>query len=107
MQAADIKPAQLAEETLMSERTIYRYQEIEREDYSADTVAVLCVGMHLDPLLSFALMQRAGIFLRDTPEDLILKAVLMGMYRMAVRQVRQYLCEINYPRVKNWPEDKA
>ena len=107
MRAADIKPTQLAEETLMSERTIYRYQEVEREDYSADAVAVLCVGMHLDPLLSFALMQRAGIFLRDTPEDLILKAVLMGMYRMTVRQVRQYLCEINYPRMKNWPEDKA
>lgn len=107
MRAANIKPVQLAEETLMSERTIYRYQEVEREDYSADIVAVLCVGMHLDPLLSFALMQRAGIFLRDTPEDLILKAVLMGMYRMTVRQVRQYLCEINYPRVKNWPEDKA
>lgn len=107
MRAADIKPTQLAEETLLSERTIYRYQEVEREDYSADAVAVLCVGMHLDPLLSFALMQRAGIFLRDTPEDLILKAVLMGMYRMTVRQVRQYLCEINYPRMKNWPEDKA
>ena len=29
------------------------------------------------------------------------------MYRMTVRQVRQYLCEINYPRMKNWPEDKA
>ena len=107
MRAADIKPTQLAEETLLSERTIYRYQEVEREDYSADAVAVLCVGMHLDPLLSFALMQRAGIFLRNTPEDLILKAVLMGMYRMTVRQVRQYLCEINYPRMKNWPEDKA
>ena len=107
MRAADIKPTQLAEETLLSERTIYRYQEVEREDYSADAVAVLCVGMHLDPLLSFALMHRAGIFLRDTPEDLILKAVLMGMYRMTVRQVRQYLCEINYPRMKNWPEDKA
>ena len=107
MRAADIKPTQLAEETLLSERTIYRYQEVEREDYSADSVAVLCVGMHLDPLLSFALMHRAGIFLRDTPEDLILKAVLMGMYRMTVRQVRQYLCEINYPRMKNWPEDKA
>ena len=100
MRAANIKPVQLAEETLMSERTIYRYQEVEREDYSADTVAVLCVGMHLDPMLSFALIQRAGIFLRDTPEDLILKAVLMGMYRMTVRQVRQYLCEINYPRIK-------
>ena len=107
MRAANIKPVQLAEGTLMSERTIYRYQEVEREDYSADTVAVLCVGMHLDPLLSFALMQRAGIFLRDTPEDLILKAVLMGMYRMTIRQVRQYLCEINYPRIRNWPEDRT
>ena len=26
---------------------------------------------------------------------------------MTVRQVRQYLCEINYTRMKNWPEDKA
>lgn len=88
----------------MSERTIYRYQEEERSDYSVDTVAVLCVGMHLDPLLSFALMERAGIFLRNTPEDLIIKAVLMGMYQQSVVQVQAYLSEIHYPRVGKWPK---
>lgn len=104
MNAVGIKPVVLAEETLMSERTIYRYQEEERSDYSVDTVAVLCVGMHLDPLLSFALMERAGIFLRNTPEDLIIKAVLMGMYQQSVVQVQAYLSEIHYPRVEKWPK---
>lgn len=104
MREMGIKPTELAEETLMAERTIYRYQEVERSDYNVDTVAVLCVGMHLDPLLSFALMERAGVFLRNTPEDLIVKAVLMGMYRMKVVQVQSYLSEIHYPRIEKWPK---
>ena len=104
MREMGIKPTELAEETLMAERTIYRYQEVKRSDYNVDTVAVLCVGMHLDPLLSFALMERAGIFLRNTPEDLIVKAVLMGMYRMKVVQVQSYLSEIHYPRIEKWPK---
>ncbi len=103
MDIGNIRVEQLAEETMMSERSITRYRNEERGDYSADAVAVLCVGMHLDPLFSFDLLQKAGILLRNTPEDLVLKAILMGMHTAPVAEVRKYLSAIQYPRLKSWP----
>ena len=95
---------QLAEETMLSERSITRYRTEERFDYSIDTVAVLCIGMRLDPLLSLDLIRKAGIMLRNTPEDLMINAVLMGMHRFSVLEVAKYLKMSQYPRIKNWPE---
>ena len=105
MDISEVTVEELAEETMMSERSITRYRTEEKQEYAVDTVAVLCVGLHLDPLLSFELMQRAGIFLRNTPEDLVIKAILMGMYMTSVAEISKYLREIKYPRIKNWPAD--
>lgn len=96
--------AKLAEETLLSERSITRYRTKEADDYSVDKVAVLCVGMHLDPLFSLDLMRKAGILLRNTPADLVINAVLMGMHQYSVQEVSRYLKDCGYPRIKNWPD---
>ena len=99
-----IKVEKLAEETLLSERSITRYRTKEADDYSVDKVAVLCVGMHLDPLFSLDLMRKAGILLRNTPADLVINAVLMGMHQYSVQEVSRYLKDCGYPRIKNWPD---
>ena len=104
MDLKDLTVEQLAEETMLSERSITRYRTEERFDYSIDTVAVLCIGMRLDPLLSLDLIRKAGIMLRNTPEDLMINAVLMGMHRFSVLEVAKYLKMSQYPRIKNWPE---
>ena len=62
--------------------------------------------MHLDPILSMELLDKAGITLKKTPEDLILKAVLMGVYTQSVAEVRKYLEEIQYARVGLWPKQE-
>jgi len=67
MDIGNIRLEQLAEETMMLERSTTRYCNEERSKYSADAVAILCVGMHLDPLFSFDLLQKAGILLKNTP----------------------------------------
>ena len=104
MDLNDLTVEQLAEETMLSERSITRYRTEERFDYSIDTVAVLCIGMRLDPLLSLDLIRKAGIMLRNTPEDLMIHAVLMGMHKFSVLEVAKYLKLSQYPRIKNWPE---
>ena len=106
MDAKGITVEKLAEETMLSERSITRYRNREQDSFSADTVAILCLGLGLDPILSFAMMEKAGIHLRDTPEDLTLKAVLMGLHTTPVMQVRAYLNEINYPRIRLWPQQQ-
>lgn len=103
MDCMEVTVGKLAEETMVSDRTIQRYRNEERKQYTADAVAVLCIGLHLDPLLSMALLERAGICWRNTPEDLILKVVLLGMYRMRVSEVRSYLKDLKYTRLDQWP----
>ena len=44
--------------------------------------------------------------MKKTPEDLILKAVLMGVYTQSVAEVRKYLEEIQYARVGLWPKQE-
>ncbi len=104
MDLKSITVEKLAEETMLSERSITRYRTEERYDYSADTVAILCIGLHLDPMLSMDLLRKAGILLRNTPEDLMVNAVLIGMHRFSVIDVAKYLKESRYPRIKSWPE---
>ena len=106
MDAMGITVGELSEATMISERSITRYRSEERVRYSADTIAVLCIGMHLDPILSMELLDKAGITLKKTPEDLILKAVLMGVYTQSVAEVRKYLEEIQYARVGLWPKQE-
>ena len=106
MDAMGITVGELSEATMISERSITRFRSEERVRYSADTIAVLCIGMHLDPIFSMELLDKAGITLKKTPEDLILKAVLMGVYTQSVAEVRKYLEEIQYARVGLWPKQE-
>lgn len=104
MKKFGIKRKDLVENSGYGESTVDRYCRKERDDYTADAVAVLCVALHFDPIYSFDLMQKAGIYLRNTPEDLMLKAVLMGLYNASVSDVRGYLASIGYKRVTEWPK---
>lgn len=102
MKKCKVTLARMSEETALSERSITRYRTEEKDDLTIDRVAKICICMHLEPEFSFDMLEKAGIHLRKTPEDLMIKAVLLGMYACSVNQVGKYLEACKYPRLKEW-----
>ena len=107
MKNSNVTLAKMSEETAISERNITRYRTEEKDDLTIDRVAKICICMHLEPELSFDMLEKAGIHVRKTPEDLMLKAVLLGMYACSVDQVGKYLEACGYPRIKEWKKATA
>lgn len=102
MKKNNVTLARMSEETAISERNITRYRTEEKDNLSIDRVAKICICLHLEPEFSFDMLEKAGIHLRKTPEDLMIKAVLLGMYACSVDQVGKYLETCRYPRIKEW-----
>ena len=97
---------ELAEETQIAPRTLYKYEEEELKRYSADIVVVLGIGMRLDPPLTRALLQRARILLGNSEADMMLDFAIQIGHTHPVMEVRNWLEASKYPRIKSWPEDK-
>ena len=91
MKKSNITLARMSEETAISERSITRYRTEEKDDLTIDRVTKICICLHLEPEFSFDMLEKAGIHLRKTPEDLMIKAVLLGLYACSVDQVSKYL----------------
>ena len=107
MKKSSVTLEKMSEETAISERNITRYRTEEKDGLTIDRVAKICICMHLEPELSFDMLEKAGIHVRKTPEDLMIKAVLLGMYACSVDQVGKYLEACGYPRIKEWKKATA
>ena len=107
MKKSNITLARMSEETAISERSITRYRTEEKDDLTIDRVTKICICLHLEPEFSFDMLEKAGIHLRKTPEDLMLKAVLLSLYACSVDQVGKYLEACGYPRIREWKKAMA
>ena len=105
-EAYGVTMEELAEETQIALKTLYRLQEKELTRYSADMIVVLGIGMHLDPPLTRALLTRARILPGNSEADMMLDFALQIGHTHSVMEVRNWLQASKYPRIKEWPEDK-
>lgn len=92
MKRVGITRDRLAEEAMMSGTMIKRMRTSER-DLTLDQVIAVCIGLHIPPEYSFDLIEKAGFRLRNTPEHLIYKSILVdhaGFQVGAFVQIEQH-----------------
>ena len=91
---------QLSEHTGISVRSINRLRNEERASYALEQVILICLALHLPPEFSLDMIEKAGLRLRNRPEDLIYGAVLRTMYREPLSAIQAALHECGGPELK-------
>lgn len=92
MKLSHVTIEDLAELSHVSESTIKRYRDTNREArYALEKVIALCIGMHLPPWLSIRLLERMGIALSGTERNSVLSYVLYNMYSYTIDDIQRKL----------------
>lgn len=86
----------LAERSGVSPRTINRLRSSGCRP-EKQTVLAICFGLRLEPMLSFDLLRKFGIFLSDSPEDIAYQFALIGMYSKPLSEVNEVLAGSGVP----------
>ena len=84
----------LAETSGVSPRTINRLRSSTGHRAEKQTILALCFGLRLEPMLSFDLLRKFGIYLTDTPEDIMYQFVLISLYGEPLRKVNEVLAAL-------------
>ena len=87
----------LAETSGVSPRTINRLRSSTGHRAEKQTILALCFGLRLEPMLSFDLLRKFGIYLTDTPEDIMYQFVLISLYGEPLRKVNEVLAASGTP----------
>ena len=87
----------LAETSGVSPRTINRLRSSTGHRAEKQTILALCFGLRLEPMLSFDLLRKFGIYLTDTPEDIMYQFVLISLYGEPLRKVNEALAASGTP----------
>lgn len=88
-----ITAEELANRSGLTIRTVFRYRQGEINRPSLPNVIAICIGLQLDPVLSFDLISKAGIRLTASKEDTVYSLVLMTMSEMSITEVNRFLKE--------------
>ena len=89
----DVSIEKLAELAMLSDSTVKRLRQSERHSYDLDQVLAICLALHLPPDLSFDLIAKAGIRLRNTAEHLVYRTILRTMYMESLETIQATLKE--------------
>ena len=93
----DLTEAKLAEQSLLSTKTIERMKNPKgRIQYK--TIVQLCLGMHLHPLLSKFLIGQSGVDARlGAYEDMIYQLLLNAGWKKDIRDINEELRATQIP----------
>ena len=84
----------LVRESMLSKERIKELMENEMDYYRLDEVFALCVGLHLEPYLSYPLMKKANVTFHETKDgsdSSYRRAMLCCLFKESVQQICQYI----------------
>lgn len=91
---------ELAAASQVSRKTIERYRRADQKRYQEDKLIALCIGMHLPPWLSRALLSRARIIVGNDGPRGYYGEILDCCFMDSVADVQQYLEDNGYPKLQ-------
>jgi len=82
----------LAEDSMLSARTVQRLRNDEEQNTSLETIIALCVGLKLPPVLSNDLISKSGHSLKLTTElHILYQLILNSYYAHPIRECNEIL----------------
>ena len=75
----------------VSERTIKRLRTDRNYKPAPESAIAICIGLQLEPALSSDWLQKAGVMLTNSAEDIFYRMLLYTMYRQPVSAVNEIL----------------
>jgi DNA-binding Xre family transcriptional regulator len=97
MEQRDITEERLAETARVSSKTIQRMRTNAVKEYEPGTVVAVCVGLQLFPRISYKMLDKAGIAIRDTERDYLYSHILDTLYKSPIYECNKLLEAANYP----------
>ena len=88
---------ELAGRLHMSRETISRLRTKERKQYDLDLVVAICVALHLNPVVSIALLQRAGLSVQSYGPKAQYGMIINSLYDCSIEEVQDFLKDNDYP----------
>ena len=87
----------LAEDSLLSPKTIQRMRNDEGQDSKLRTIIAICIGLKLQPELSYDLISKSGYSLKTTVElHLTYSFLLRECYFYSIETCNEILVRLNY-----------
>ena len=71
---------ELAERSLVSDKTIRRLKNNPNSESTLETVIAVCVGLHLPPVLCYELIRKAGFYFKPTLKHVVYQDLLSRAY---------------------------
>ncbi len=84
----------LARESMLPEERVKVLCESEMDHYRLDEVFALCIGLHLEPYLSYPLIKKANVTFRENKDGSDIsyrRAMLCCLFKESVPQICQYI----------------
>jgi len=86
---------ELAEASLIADRSIRRYKSGEHENPTLESVIALCIGMKLPPPLSYKLVSSAGFSFMAREKDIMYQTLLGGYFSHSIHECNELLIAQN------------
>lgn len=100
MNDAKMTEDRLIEVTGLSESSVTRLRNNQRENYKVDQVVALIAVLHLPPLVSCVFLQSAGIDLTGNGVNSRYALVVYTLYQYPVKRIQEMLDYMGFPRLK-------
>ncbi len=85
---------QLAENTLMSDRQIYRFRSALYPNITLPQVVGLCIGLKLHPIFSRDLIEKAGYTFNMSPQNRAYHMLILTMSNNSIYECNEYLAKV-------------
>jgi len=91
MKRLDITVEHLAEESLISAKTIQRIRTSDAYDAKLETVVAVCIGLKLDPILSMDMVKKAGLAFKIDETHIIYQMLLHSYHQNSIHECNEIL----------------
>ena len=106
MTDANVTIEKMVEETGISDSTIKRLRKSQRESYSIDQIIGIIVCLHLPPMISYQLLDRAGIHLEGNPMMMAYSMIINLHFMDPLADVQRRIVEYGHAKLKLKDEDE-
>ena len=92
----DMTKEQLSDKSLVDVKMIQRMRNDNDRDWNIRTVAALCIGLQLPPIISYSLIEKAGLNFKTNEEDSLISLVLSASYKSGIHEANKLMIGAGY-----------
>lgn len=91
----------------VSVRTISRLRSASFHRMDKTTAVAVCIGLKLEPVLSYDWLTKAGIHFSSSPEDILYQFILNSMYWLPISEINNKIQTFGLPPLGNCSDQVA